>query len=65
MDNKLNVSSVSKIERKQPIQLELFSQNISNDLYSNLSESKSDHNNKLLNKYKRPIEIDPVDCDIW
>lgn len=53
------------IERKQPIQLELFSQNISNDLYSNLSESKSEHNNKLLKKYKKPIEIDPVDCDIW
>ena len=65
MNNKLEAASMWKIERKQPIQLELFSQNISNDLYSNLSETKSDHNGKLLKRYKKPIEIDPVDCDIW
>lgn len=49
------------IRKREPVQLELFSQMTSKDLYSNLAK-----NNRLKQvKLKKPVEIDPVDCDVW
>ena len=48
-------------QRREPIQLELFSEITSKDLYRSLAQN----NNREQAKFKKPVEIEPVDCDIW
>lgn len=48
-------------QKREPIQLELFSEITSKNLYRSLAQN----NKRDQTKFKKPVEIEPVDCDVW